>query len=77
MLFRSTNIVRHSRATRAEIAVDEHSVTVEDDGVGIPQGASRSGLCGLEARLALAGGRLEVSSTETGTRLRATMGADA
>ena len=72
-----TNIVRHSRATRAEIAVDEHSVTVEDDGVGIPQGASRSGLRGLEARLALAGGRLEVSSCETGTRLRATMGADA
>ena len=72
-----TNIVRHSRATRAEIAVDEHSVTVEDDGVGIPQGASRSGLRGLEARLALAGGRLEVSSSETGTRLRATMGADA
>lgn len=72
-----TNIVRHSRATRAEIAVDEHSVTVEDDGVGIPQGASRSGLRGLEARLALAGGRLEVSSCETGTRLRATVGADA
>src|SRR5699024_10755639 len=44
-----TNIVRHSRATSATIAVDETSVTVQDDGVGIPAGATRSGLRGLEA----------------------------
>src|SRR5699024_6585594 len=69
-----TNIVRHSRATCAEITVDEHSVTVEDDGVGIPQGAERSGLRGLEARVALAGGRLEVRSSETGTRLAVRVG---
>lgn len=69
-----TNIVRHSRATRAEISVDEDSVSVEDDGIGIPQGAGRSGLRGLEARVALAGGRLEVVSSETGTRLEAQMG---
>ncbi|MGO3209706.1 MAG: sensor histidine kinase, partial [Brachybacterium sp.] len=72
-----TNIVRHSRATRAEISVSEDSVSIEDDGVGIPQGADRSGLRGLEARIALAGGRLEVRSSETGTRLTATMGAAA
>ncbi|WP_245822517.1 sensor histidine kinase [Brachybacterium avium] len=70
-----TNIVRHSRATRAEIRVDENSVSVEDDGVGIAQGAERSGLRGLEARVALAGGRLEVASSETGTRVTAVMGA--
>ncbi|QNN82923.1 sensor histidine kinase [Brachybacterium sp. Z12] len=70
-----TNIVRHSRATRAEITVDEHSVSVQDDGIGIPQGAGRSGLRGLEARVALAGGRLEVRSSETGTRLAVTVGA--
>lgn len=69
-----TNIVRHSRATTAEIAVDEESVTIRDDGVGIPDGAGRSGLRGLEARLALAGGRLEVRSSETGTRLHAVVG---
>ncbi|WP_245851141.1 sensor histidine kinase [Brachybacterium vulturis] len=70
-----TNIVRHSRATRAEISVEAESVRIEDDGVGIPQGAERSGLRGLEARVALAGGRLEVASSETGTRLTAVMGA--
>ncbi|MDN5822100.1 MAG: histidine kinase [Brachybacterium sp.] len=70
-----TNIVRHSRATRAEISVGEDSVSIEDDGMGIPQGAERSGLRGLEARVALAGGRLEVASSETGTRLTVDMGA--
>jgi two-component system, NarL family, sensor histidine kinase DesK len=69
-----TNIVRHSRATRAALTVEADSVTIEDDGVGIPEGASRSGLRGLEARVALAGGRLEVVSGETGTRLTVTMG---
>lgn len=68
-----TNIVRHSRATRARITVEEDAVTVADDGIGIPHGASRSGLQGLEARVVLAGGRLEVDSSETGTTLTATV----
>lgn len=68
-----TNIVRHSRATHAVITVEEDSVTVADDGIGIPHGASRSGLQGLEARVVLAGGRLEVDSSETGTSLVATV----
>jgi two-component system sensor histidine kinase DesK len=68
-----TNIVRHSRATRAVITVEEDSVTVADDGIGIPHGASRSGLQGLEARVVLAGGRLEIDSSETGTSLTATV----
>jgi two-component system sensor histidine kinase DesK len=72
-----TNIVRHSRATSARITLDEQTVSVVDDGVGSPAGASRSGLRGLEARIALAGGRLEVASSETGTRLTARMGATA
>lgn len=69
-----TNVVRHSRATRAQISVEEDCVSIEDDGVGIPQGAERSGLRGLEARVALAGGRLEVRSSETGTRLAVRVG---
>lgn len=72
-----TNIVRHSRATSAEIAIAPDSVSIQDDGIGIPQGADRSGLRGLEARVALAGGRLDVASSETGTRLTARMGAEA
>ena len=71
-----TNIVRHSRATRAEISVEEDSVSIEDDGVGMPQGAERSGLRGLEARVVLAGGHLDVRTSETGTRITAIMGAD-
>ncbi|MFC7375719.1 MULTISPECIES: sensor histidine kinase [unclassified Brachybacterium] len=70
-----TNIVRHSGATRATIAVDENSVSVSDNGTGFPETARRSGLQGLEARVAIAGGHLDVDSGEDGTRLTATMGA--
>ncbi|MBP2410405.1 sensor histidine kinase [Brachybacterium fresconis] len=69
-----TNMVRHSRATRATITVDEESVTVADDGDGIPADTARSGLTGLEARVAIAGGHLEIASDDHGTRLTATMG---
>ncbi|MDN5822292.1 MAG: sensor histidine kinase, partial [Brachybacterium sp.] len=68
-----TNIVRHSRATRAAITVDERSVSIADDGVGIPEGSSRTGLRGLEARVTVAGGAFEVTTGEAGTRLTATM----
>jgi two-component system, NarL family, sensor histidine kinase DesK len=69
-----TNIVRHSGATRATITVDEDAVSVADDGVGIPEAAARSGLRGLEARIAVAGGRLRIDSGGTGTTLTATLG---
>ncbi|WP_241237419.1 sensor histidine kinase [Brachybacterium saurashtrense] len=69
-----TNIVRHSHAGSAAITVTEDTVTVADDGIGIPHGAARSGLRGLEARVALAGGRLELRSGEDGTALTARMG---
>ncbi|MGP5483281.1 sensor histidine kinase [Brachybacterium alimentarium] len=68
-----TNIVRHSHATRAAITVDERSVSIADDGVGIPEGSSRTGLRGLEARVTVAGGAFEVTTGEAGTRLTATM----
>ncbi|MDN5688664.1 MAG: sensor histidine kinase [Brachybacterium sp.] len=69
-----TNMVRHSRATRATITIDEESVTVSDDGDGIPADTARSGLTGLEARVAIGGGHLEIASDDHGTRLTATMG---
>ncbi|HIY23162.1 MAG TPA: sensor histidine kinase, partial [Candidatus Brachybacterium merdigallinarum] len=68
-----TNIVRHSGASTATIAVTEHSVTISDDGAGIPARAELSGLRGLEARIAVAGGRFEIDSDERGTRLHAEM----
>lgn len=67
-----TNVVRHSRATRCTITLDERSATVADDGVGLPRGAARTGLAGLQSRLEEAGGTLVVGpGPDGGTVLRA------
>lgn len=71
-----TNVVRHSSASRARIVVEETSVEITDDGVGIRPGDRRSGLDGLRRRMEEAGGRLEVEPTSPGTRLRASFGED-
>jgi two-component system sensor histidine kinase DesK len=62
-----TNVVRHSRATRCTIRVDENAVSVADDGVGMPPGRARSGLDGLARRVEERGGELEVESAGDGT----------
>ncbi|MFE5776105.1 sensor histidine kinase [Brachybacterium sp. NPDC056505] len=62
-----TNVVRHSRATRCTIRVDEDCVSVADDGVGIPRDRSRSGLDGLARRVEEGGGELVVAPGEDGT----------
>lgn len=56
-----TNAVRHSRATRVRISVDEHAVEVVDDGIGAGPSPGRpgTGLSGLAERAARLGGRLE------------------
>ncbi|MGN9790971.1 sensor histidine kinase [Streptomyces sp. OZ13] len=63
-----TNVVRHSGASRCEIALtgaaDHARLTVTDDGRGprpstAPPGSPGSGLRGLSERLAAAGGTLE------------------
>ncbi|UEJ81979.1 sensor histidine kinase [Brachybacterium halotolerans subsp. kimchii] len=61
-----TNVVRHSRATRCTIRVDEDSASVADDGVGIPSDRARSGLDGLARRVEEGGGELEVISDGEG-----------
>ena len=66
-----TNVVRHARASRCTIRLEEEVVEVADDGVGIPVGRGRSGLAGLERRIGEAGGTLDVDSDTTGTRLTA------
>ncbi|WP_245588928.1 sensor histidine kinase [Actinoalloteichus caeruleus] len=66
-----TNVVKHSRAERAEVTGRLHrgtlTVTVTDDGVG---GASATrlgtGLVGLQDRVAVVDGRLEVTSPTGG-----------
>lgn len=69
-----TNIVRHAQAHTATLTVDENRVRLSDDGDGIPAGAPRSGLSGLEHRVTEAGGRLHVESSPSGTTLTAEMG---
>ena len=68
-----TNIVRHSRAHAATLTVTEDRVRISDDGEGIPAGAARTGLSGLERRMAEAGGRLRIESSAAGTVLIAEM----
>ncbi|MEU6982051.1 GAF domain-containing protein [Streptomyces sp. NPDC046324] len=59
-----TNVARHARASRAEVSVVVEdavlAVTVSDDGIGISQGGSRSGLRNLSERAERLGGTLSV-----------------
>lgn len=60
-----SNAVRHSGAGRGVVAVtvaDVLTVTVSDDGSGIPEGVPRSGLRNLGSRASECGGELVVNS---------------
>ena len=67
-----TNVVKHARAARVEIAVAETSehveITVSDDGVGFDPEASAAGfgLIGMRERASLMEGRLSVESRAGG-----------
>jgi signal transduction histidine kinase len=68
-----SNAVRHGRPTSVTLTVeagDELLIEVVDDGVGIPEGAARSGLRNLDNRARECGGRLDVGPEPSGgTRL--------
>jgi len=74
-----TNVVRHSGARRCRVGVVVEAQTlrlsVEDDGQGLPAAgpAHRGGLLGMEERLTMAGGRLDVKSGPGGLHLQATL----
>ncbi|MGW1130820.1 sensor histidine kinase [Streptomyces griseoluteus] len=61
-----TNIARHAHADRAQVALTtdgrEVSLTVADNGVGIPPSGRRGGLRDIAERAERLGGRLDVSS---------------
>jgi signal transduction histidine kinase len=67
-----TNLAKHAQATRARVAVHldaghQHLVaTVRDDGAGGAQISPGGGLAGLQTRVALVGGTLDVSSPAGG-----------
>jgi signal transduction histidine kinase len=70
------NIVRHARATRAEILLQRDAgvarLTVSDNGRGIEPGARAAGgmgLGGLAERLEFLGGAMRVESSRGMTRL--------
>ncbi len=60
-----TNVVRHASAAHVVMTLDAHEggarLTVADDGVGVPAGATRgSGVRGMRERALLLGARLDV-----------------
>ncbi|MGW3109561.1 GAF domain-containing protein [Streptomyces sp. NPDC001100] len=65
-----TNVARHARAGRADVALEtdgrEVRLTVTDNGVGIPAEGRRSGLRNLQERAQEFGGDLELSRPEGG-----------
>ncbi|HEX4813578.1 GAF domain-containing sensor histidine kinase [Nonomuraea sp. NPDC049480] len=70
-----SNVVRHSRATRAEVSVEvadrRLTLVVTDNGVGLGKGGRRSGLRNIEERAGRLGGSAELEALEEGgTRLR-------
>jgi signal transduction histidine kinase len=73
-----TNVVKHARATRAEVEValddDALVIVVRDDGAGGAEAAGGTGLLGLSDRLDAGGGTLAVSSPPGGgTTVRAVL----
>ncbi|WP_431933230.1 sensor histidine kinase [Nonomuraea jabiensis] len=70
-----SNVVRHSRATRAGVLVEavggELVLVVTDNGVGLGETGRRSGLRNIEERAAQLGGAAELETPDKGgTRLR-------
>ncbi len=71
-----SNAIRHAGATRVSVDVREAegrlSVTIADDGVGLPDapGGRRSGLANLERRLGEIGGEVEIPPAEQGLTIR-------
>jgi signal transduction histidine kinase len=75
-----SNIVKHSGAEHARVKAEEHAsavtVTVEDDGSGLPADSNGQGfgLVGMRERVELRGGELRVEPVpQGGTRVKATL----
>jgi signal transduction histidine kinase len=72
-----TNVVKHARASHAELSVHQRDglvvIDVRDDGVGGVD-VTGSGICGLRDRVEAVGGQMQLESRPgQGTHLRATI----
>jgi signal transduction histidine kinase len=73
------NATRHGEADRIEVEVIEHgdelALAIRDNGKGFDPDAPSSGfgLTGMRERISLAGGHLEISSTDAGTTIHASL----
>ncbi|MFB9682373.1 GAF domain-containing sensor histidine kinase, partial [Streptosporangium vulgare] len=65
-----SNIVRHAKASKADVfteaAGDRLTLTITDDGVGLPGEGKRSGLRNMEERATALGGSFEAGSSPRG-----------
>jgi two-component system sensor histidine kinase DesK len=61
-----TNVVRHSRAQKVRITVDETAIEILDDGRGCTGGPAGHGLTGLAERAAACGAILEAGPVSSG-----------
>jgi two-component system sensor histidine kinase DesK len=61
-----TNVIRHSRATQCWVELTAHSLSVRDDGDGVPGDGTGNGLTGLRERALEAGAKLEVAGADSG-----------
>ncbi len=68
-----TNVAKHARAENVQVAVavgdGQVSIEVQDDGAGFDTDTKTEGfgLAGMRERVSLAGGKLQISSSEQGT----------
>lgn len=68
-----TNVVRHSKASVCRVSLATSTLTVEDDGQG-PSGLREgNGLRGVRERVDVAGGVVQISDADPGTRLVVTL----
>ncbi|MGW3323724.1 GAF domain-containing protein [Streptomyces virginiae] len=69
-----TNVARHAEATRAEVSIaaaaGNLTITVTDNGIGLPESGRRSGLRNLAERAERLNGRMEVAARDDGKGTR-------
>ena len=73
------NVIKHAHAATVEVAIvetdDRIDLRIADDGVGIGEyrGTSGFGLLGMQERIQLVGGSIEITRAERGTVIRASV----